>query len=134
MTTQQSLKEVFDKVLGTDITSEDLTQEVMSVFMRTLDKSFNFKSELQRSDVFVKMFTDDIEAPIFEDVSSDNGGSFQYDVSTLIKYILDNYKPVNLDDNWVYGKKIGIKSKLYTLAFIVDEFEKYLRNGKVKTN
>lgn len=136
MTLQQSLKEVFNKALGTDITSEDLTQEVMSVFMQTLDRSMNFKSESQRTDIFIKMFTEDIEKPIFDNLSieDDDDNIVKYDIGEFMGYVFESYEPMKIDDVWMYRPKVKKDNVAYTLGFLHEKFIKKLNNEKRKTN
>jgi len=127
MTLQEGLKRLFNETVNTDISTEELTKRVTSMFINTLDKFIRFKGDDHRGDVYIDMFTSDIEKPVLEFTETSGDDSY-HTMSDFFNYVLNKAKPVKINNKWLWT--VNGLSGYYTIEKIHEDYLKTLRPKK----
>jgi len=127
MTLQEGLKRLFNETINTDISTEELTKRVTSMFINTLDKFIRFKGDDHRGDVYIDMFTSDIEKPVLE-FTEISGADSYHTMSDFFNYVLNKAKPVKINNKWLWT--VNGLSGYYTIEKIYEDYLKTLRPKK----
>jgi len=127
MTLQEGLKRLFNETSNTDISTEELTKRVTSMFINTLDKFIRFKGDDHRGDVYIDMFTSDIEKPVLE-FTEISGDDSYHTMSDFFNYVLNKAKPVKINNKWLWT--VNGLSGYYTIEKIYEDYLKTLRPKK----
>jgi len=127
MTLQEGLKRLFNETINTDISTEELTKRVTSMFINTLDKFIRFKGDDHRGDVYIDMFTSDIEKPVLE-FTEISGDDSYHTMSDFFNYVLNKAKPVKINNKWLWT--VNGLSGYYTIEKIYEDYLKTLRPKK----
>jgi len=127
MTLQEGLKRLFNDTVNTDISTEELTKRVTSMFINTLDKFIRFKGDDHRGDVYIDMFTSDIEKPVLE-FTEISGADSYHTMSDFFNYVLNKAKPVKINNKWLWT--VNGLSGYYTIEKIHEDYLKTLRPKK----